>query len=880
MNLKQCVFIALFFINVNVSFSQIIFGTIFDVNGTPIDNASVTIYNSKDKDKLLAYCFSNHKGDFYCDIKNNNPEVFIEVSCINYQKAAKVVTDFSVKNIFILQNKEFELDEVKIVAEKPVRIKNDSVFYDPKKFLDGTEKKVQDLLKKLPGITVNETTGQIKYKGKNVETVKLEGDDLFGSNYAVGTKNLAVGMVDQVQAIENYSTNPLLKNIEETDKVILNLKLKKGETDFSGSATLDNGYGNKIFLANDATVLGISKKIKSFGVAAYSNFGVDTNNSEPNSDDTSNTKFSNEDLFTKKNLLENASNSFLPARRTNFNDNLFTNYNLVYKVNSKMSIKNNFYYFFDKLRINEVTNTEYFVENNQTIENTTENNFYRNPNYFRADTKLTVNTSKVSLLQIDFDIKNQIVNSSVVTVQNSSNPFFSQLKTNDFFIKLKAEYTLKLNAKSALQLYALFSKNDVPQELIFSPNNSFITGTSAENSTQTSNFVKQVISNKLTYLVNNGHSKSLFTLGTIQNFQPFESKLNENGVLNPEFQNNFDYKKANVYFEYSSAFKIKNFKIQPFLSLNYYIQKIVNQDNLIKKQNNFAINYFVVGTYSLSKNASVFAISELEQKTPNEDFLFTNKVILGNTSVKNNLFALDLLKSNNTTIGYKYENLFKQFTFKLNFQYQNNTNTFLTNIQVNPNFITYTSFQNANAIETKKVNLIYEKLISKLKTSVKNAATFGINNYQNSIDNFVLRNNKATTFENNVYVSTFLNFPINIENKLNFSIYNFESDGFTNQRKSLTNTFKTIIKPFNNWIVSVSQEYYDTDINLNSSFSFIDFDLQYKAPNKKGLSFNIYGKNLGNIKSFNQATNSDYFNSLYQSQLLPRHFLLSMNLDF
>jgi hypothetical protein len=59
----------------------------------------------------------------------------------------------------------------------------------------------------------------------------LRGDNLFGIYYTLGTKN-NVAMVDQVQAVDNYSENPLLKGIEQDGKVSLNLKLKKGRSVF------------------------------------------------------------------------------------------------------------------------------------------------------------------------------------------------------------------------------------------------------------------------------------------------------------------------------------------------------------------------------------------------------------------------------------------------------------------------------------------------------------------------------------------------------------------------------------------------------------------------------------------------------------------------
>ena len=141
-------------------------------------------------------------------------------------------------------------------------IKNDTVKYNVKSYLNGSDRKILDVIKKMPGIDVNVNTGEIKYKGKSIETVLLEGDNLFGYNYSLGTKNINVNMVEQVQAIENYSENPLLKNIESGNKVVLNLKLKKRKIDFSGN--FDAGLGsfdNSNIAANtNLNILGITKK--------------------------------------------------------------------------------------------------------------------------------------------------------------------------------------------------------------------------------------------------------------------------------------------------------------------------------------------------------------------------------------------------------------------------------------------------------------------------------------------------------------------------------------------------------------------------------------------------------------------------------------------
>ena len=78
----------------------------------------------------------------------------------------------------------FEIEEVVLKKDlKKIDIKQDTVTYNVTAYKDGSEKKLEDILKKLPGIEVNEKSGEIKYKGKSIEALNIEGDNLFGKNY-------------------------------------------------------------------------------------------------------------------------------------------------------------------------------------------------------------------------------------------------------------------------------------------------------------------------------------------------------------------------------------------------------------------------------------------------------------------------------------------------------------------------------------------------------------------------------------------------------------------------------------------------------------------------------------------------------------------------
>src|SRR5690606_41262026 len=64
--------------------------------------------------------------------------------------------------------------------------------------------KVDDLLKVLPGITVD-ADGKITAQGKEVKKVLLDGEEFFGSDPTLITKNIRADMVDKVQVYEKKS---------------------------------------------------------------------------------------------------------------------------------------------------------------------------------------------------------------------------------------------------------------------------------------------------------------------------------------------------------------------------------------------------------------------------------------------------------------------------------------------------------------------------------------------------------------------------------------------------------------------------------------------------------------------------------------------------
>ena len=101
------------------------------------------------------------------------------------------------KNI-TLPPKSYLLTEVTILGyADPVYYKGDTLVYTADSFKVKNNAVVEDLLKKLPGIKVDKD-GKIYSQGKAVDQVLVDGDEFFGSDPTIATKNLNANSVENV----------------------------------------------------------------------------------------------------------------------------------------------------------------------------------------------------------------------------------------------------------------------------------------------------------------------------------------------------------------------------------------------------------------------------------------------------------------------------------------------------------------------------------------------------------------------------------------------------------------------------------------------------------------------------------------------------------
>lgn len=234
------------FLLTSVSFSQSLRfdGFIQDGQKNPLEMANIMAVNTATK-AMDSYGITNDKGRFQLTLKPNT-SYSIKVSYLG-MKSKEITISTKTENIaqnIVMDDVGIELEGVEIVREMPVSISGDTIVYNADSFKSGTEKKLEDVLKKLPGVEVN-ADGEIEVEGKKVSKLMVEGKDFFDGDTKLGVKNIPADAIDKIQVLRNYNEVSALKGLEnDQDNVAMNIKLKEGKKNFwFGDVTAGIGVG-------------------------------------------------------------------------------------------------------------------------------------------------------------------------------------------------------------------------------------------------------------------------------------------------------------------------------------------------------------------------------------------------------------------------------------------------------------------------------------------------------------------------------------------------------------------------------------------------------------------------------------------------------------
>lgn len=234
-----------------------LYGVVTDSLQVPLAYANV-IVKPQNSSINMSFAITDDQGRYKLELLKNE-QYIVSVSFIGYepQSFQLKISENTAKNMVLKEASE-QLNEVVIIQKLPVEVKEDTITYRTKAFVTGEERKLKAVLNKLPGVEVDKN-GLVTVQGKKVTHMLVEGKKFFGGNSKLAVENIPADAVGEVEVIDNYNEIAMLKGLEETDDMAMNIKLKKDKKKFV-FGDIEAGKGNEDFYLANASLFYYSPK--------------------------------------------------------------------------------------------------------------------------------------------------------------------------------------------------------------------------------------------------------------------------------------------------------------------------------------------------------------------------------------------------------------------------------------------------------------------------------------------------------------------------------------------------------------------------------------------------------------------------------------------
>lgn len=128
------------------------------------------------------------------------------------------------------------LTEVTVQRDIPILFKKDTIEYRADSFSAQPNALLEDLLKRLPGVEVN-NDGSVSAQGQLVQQIFVDGKPFFGNDPKMATQNLPASLIKTIQVFEKRSDQATFSGVDDgkrakTINIITKPEAKKG---YSGS---------------------------------------------------------------------------------------------------------------------------------------------------------------------------------------------------------------------------------------------------------------------------------------------------------------------------------------------------------------------------------------------------------------------------------------------------------------------------------------------------------------------------------------------------------------------------------------------------------------------------------------------------------------------
>lgn len=838
------------FISTNCFSQNVLKGVLNTRESLPIGSASIQLIAES---KTIGYTISDDLGNF--EIKftpDKTLEYYLKITHLNFETKITELKNFNLekRTQITLDIKNKLLEEVVVQSKLGVaKLKGDTLSYNLKALTTGNEEKLVDVLKKLPGIEINED-GKILSQGKVINDFLVNGKKMFGENHKIATENIDAEMLEGIDLLSNYENFSTLKDIEKSNKSALNIQIKK---DYWGKI---NGNMNLFasptqrYQAN-ATLLKFNENLNISSIINLNNTGYQA--------------LSMKDYFSlNKSVRQELRNNDASSNSLNTNDipkflladdnvnskqNEFAAFDFAYQNGKKLSA--NGFSIFTRLNTKEVSQTRKVFFNNSTLTSISES--------FGSKNELYYNQSKVNF---DYKINpNSLLNYTVLfdpNVINSNNRFENNLNTKENEIQQEFK---ELNFKFGHQFSFI---NKIASNKLISFNVFQEINKNQDDLSLKANYNLFNLNNNLSQaIIEKNNDFGIYSKLTVK-----KKDLLYKFTLSYVFENS-DFNSTNLYHQNQVGFNSNylssdwgiqktegKFNYKTKAELRHYFLKFQSEKNEktyllpgLQIKYNFSQTHHLLANYN--KTIDFYSSKNLNQNPYFENFRtnYLNSSILYSTPLLQNIYSLNYFKFD---LYHGIILLFNSSYTSFGNRLSNNSSNSIEYIDINQ-INTKNQFNWSNSIS-------YEHRISDLKNKFKLGISYIKTNFINQVN--LINNTQLTELYGirSSLLSLFKKDFFNYEIGLNYNIQNFDLSLLKEQNKiKQVNPFISFNGKINTnttYFIDNSYERYISN-EENTSFYNLSFKLNHKH---KKMNYWFEGNNILNIKNAKTLKFSSRYN--------------------
>jgi len=197
--------------------------------GDPVAFATVSI-TKVGQTKPVKYILSSESGQVSLEGVRNGNYVFKAelLGFKSYEKQLNLTGSVNLGEI-LMQTDSETLDAATISdVGNPIIIKKDTIEYNATAFKTTDNDLLEDLLKKLPGVEIDDDGG-ITVNGETIKKITIDGKTFFLDDPSVASKNLPARMINKLKVIRKKSEQAEFTGIDDGEEEnIIDLSVKPG----------------------------------------------------------------------------------------------------------------------------------------------------------------------------------------------------------------------------------------------------------------------------------------------------------------------------------------------------------------------------------------------------------------------------------------------------------------------------------------------------------------------------------------------------------------------------------------------------------------------------------------------------------------------------